>query len=148
AGFSRADFAQLYFPVIMDPVYGYQAVNVEAQKRFDTSLLHWMRQVIHQRKRHKVFGRGSFRMIDPDNNSIFAFAREWDGEMALCVFNLSQYPQPTVLDLERYVGLTPMEMSGNTMFPKITDNSYQLALAPLGFEWFLLLGGADETEGK
>ena len=147
AGFSRADFAQLYFPVIMDPVYGYQAVNVEAQKRFDTSLLHWMRQFIHQRKRHKVFGRGSFRMIDPDNNSIFAFAREWDGEIALCVFNLSQYPQPTVLDLERYVGLTPMEMSGNTMFPKITDSSYQLALAPLGFYWFLLLGGADETEG-
>ncbi|HSI88825.1 MAG TPA: alpha-glucosidase C-terminal domain-containing protein, partial [Pyrinomonadaceae bacterium] len=145
AGFSKADFAQLYFPVIMDPVYGYQAVNVEAQKRFDTSLLHWMRQFIHQRKRHKVFGRGSFRMIDPDNNSIFAFVREWDGEIALCVFNLSQYPQPTVLNLERYIGCTPMEMSGSTMFPKITDSSYQLALAPLGFYWFLLLSENKEA---
>jgi maltose alpha-D-glucosyltransferase/alpha-amylase len=138
AGFSRADFAQLYFPVIMDPVYGYQAVNVEAQKRFDTSLLHWMRQFIHQRKKHKMFGRGTFRIIDPDNRSIFAFVREYDGEIALCVFNLSQFPQPTVLDLGRFIGYTPVEMTGNTMFPSIKEPSYQLAVAPLGFYWFLL----------
>lgn len=146
AGFSRADFAQLYFPVIMDPVYGYQAVNVEAQKRFDTSLLNWMRQMIHQRKKHKVFGRGSFRIIDPDNTSIFAFVREWDGEVALCVFNLSNYPQPTVLNLERYIGHTPKEITGNTMFPTITDASYQLALAPLGFYWFLLMSESKDAD--
>ncbi len=146
AGFSRADFAQLYFPVIMDPVYGYQAVNVEAQKRFDTSLLHWMRQIIHRRKKHKVFGRGSFRAIDPDNTSIFAFTREWDGEIALCVFNLSNFPQPTVLDLARYVGHTPVEITGNTTFPAITDASYQLALAPLGFYWFMLTSENKEAD--
>jgi maltose alpha-D-glucosyltransferase/alpha-amylase len=122
----------------MDPVYGYQAVNVEAQKRFDTSLLHWMRQFIHQRKKHKMFGRGTFRIIDPDNRSIFAFVREYDGEIALCVFNLSQFPQPTVLDLGRFIGYTPVEMTGNTMFPSIKEPSYQLAVAPLGFYWFLL----------
>ena len=138
AGFSRADFAQLYFPIIMDPVYGYQSVNVEAQQRYSTSLLHWMRQMIHLRKSHHVFGRGSMRFIKPENRKIFAFTRALGEEVVLCVFNLSQFAQPVQLDLSEYKGATPVEMLGETNFPVIGDAPYQLALAPLGFYWFHL----------
>lgn len=138
AGFSRADFAQLYFPVIMDSVYGYQSVNVEAQQRYSTSLLHWMRQMIHLRKSHQVFGRGAMRFIKPENRKIFAFTRTLSEEIVLCVFNLSQFAQPVQLDLSEYKGATPVEMLGETSFPAIGDAPYQLALAPLGFYWFQL----------
>ncbi|HEY6186667.1 MAG TPA: maltose alpha-D-glucosyltransferase [Pyrinomonadaceae bacterium] len=138
AGFSRADFAQLYFPVIMDSVYGYQSVNVEAQQRYSTSLLHWMRQMIHLRKSHHVFGRGSMRFIKPENRKIFAFTRTLGEDVMLCVFNLSQFAQPVQLDLSEYGGATPVEMLGETSFPVIGDAPYQLALAPLGFYWFHL----------
>ena len=138
AGFSRADFAQLYFPVIMDSVYGYQSVNVEAQQRYSTSLLHWMRQMIHLRKSHHVFGRGAMRFIKPENRKIFAFTRTLDEDMVLCVFNLSQFAQPVLLDLSEYKGMVPVEMLGETRFPAIGEAPYQLALAPLGFYWFHL----------
>jgi maltose alpha-D-glucosyltransferase/alpha-amylase len=138
AGFSRADFAQLYFPVIMDSVYGYQSVNVEAQQRYSTSLLHWMRQMIHLRKSHHVFGRGAMRFIKPENRKIFAFTRTLEEEIVLCVFNLSQFAQPVQLDLSEYKGMIPVEMLGETSFPVIGDAPYQLALAPLGFYWFHL----------
>jgi trehalose synthase len=140
AGFSRADFARLYFPVIMDPVYGYQSVNVEAQLRFDTSLLHWVRQMIYLRREHKLFSRGTIEMVKPENRKIFAFTRSYNHETALCIFNLSQYPQPVLLDLKKFSGMTPVEMIGGTPFPQISDEPYQLALAPLSFYW-LLLGG-------
>jgi maltose alpha-D-glucosyltransferase / alpha-amylase len=138
AGFSTADFAQLYFPVIMDPVYGYQAVNVEAQRRYSTSLLNWLREMIHLRKRHLVFGRGDLTFIKPANRKIFAFVRSYLNETVLCVFNLSQSAQPAELDLMRYQGCTPIEMIGAVRFPSIGDHPYQLALAPRGFYWFLL----------
>jgi len=138
AGFSRADFARLYFPVIMDPVYGYQAVNVEAQQRYGTSLLNWVREMIHLRKRHRVFGRGALQLIKPQNRKIFAFARCYLDEIVLCVFNLSQFAQPVELDLHHYQGCTPIEMMGGAEFPSIGAGSYQLALAPRGFYWFLL----------
>jgi len=138
AGFSRADFARLYFPVIMDPVYGYQAVNVEAQQRYSTSLLNWVREMIHLRKRHPVFGRGAISFIKPQNRKVFAFVRTYIDETVLCVFNLSQFAQPVELDLTPYRGLTPTEMLGGTEFPPIGERSYQLALAPRGFYWFLL----------
>ncbi|HEX8776184.1 MAG TPA: maltose alpha-D-glucosyltransferase [Pyrinomonadaceae bacterium] len=138
AGFSRADFAQLYFPVIMDSVYGYQSVNVEAQQRYSTSLLHWMRQMIHLRKSHHVFGRGAMRFIKPENRKIFAFTRTLGEDIVLCVFNLSQFAQPVQLDLSEYRGMIPVEMLGETSFPAIGDAPYQLALAPLGFYWFHL----------
>ena len=138
AGFSRADFAQLYFPVIMDPVYGYQSVNVEAQQRYDASLLNWMRRMIHLRKRHKVFGRGALEFIKPENRKVFAFTRSYRGETVLCVYNLSQVAQPVELDLSRYQGAKPVEMMGETEFPKIGKRPYQLALAPHGFYWFRL----------
>jgi maltose alpha-D-glucosyltransferase/alpha-amylase len=138
AGFSRADFARLYFPVIMDPVYGYQSVNVEAQQRYGASLLHWMCQMIHMRKSHIVFGRGSMQFVKPENRKIFAFTRTYGEDRVLCVFNLSQHAQPVRLDLKDFAGATPVEMLGETSFPQITDEPYQLALAPLSFYWFAL----------
>jgi maltose alpha-D-glucosyltransferase/alpha-amylase len=138
AGFSRADFERLYFPLISNPVYGYQSVNVEAQQRYDSSLLNWMRLMIHLRKEHHVFGRGRMEFVKPENRKIFAFTREHEGETVLCVFNLSQVAQPCELDLAHYAGRTPVEMVGKTPFPPIDARPYQLALAPFGFYWFLL----------
>jgi maltose alpha-D-glucosyltransferase/alpha-amylase len=138
AGFSRADFAKLYFPVIMDPVYGYQAVNVEAQQRHSTSLLHWMRNAIALRKQHHVFGRGTLEFIKPENRTIFAFIRSYKDDIVLCVFNLSRHAQPTELDLNKYEGYVPVEMSGGVRFPRIGQWPYQLALNGYGFFWFTL----------
>jgi maltose alpha-D-glucosyltransferase/alpha-amylase len=143
AGFSRADFARLYFPLNMDAVYGYQSVNVEAQQRYGTSLLNWTREMIQLRKQHPVFGRGSLRLIKPRNRKIFCFVRSSVEETILCVFNLSQYAQPAELALQEFEGRIPVEMMGNTEFPPIGAGEYQLALAPRGFYWFLL----QETEG-
>ncbi|HLM57966.1 MAG TPA: maltose alpha-D-glucosyltransferase [Pyrinomonadaceae bacterium] len=142
AGFSRADFERLYFPAINNPVYGYQTVNVEAQMRYDTSLLNWMRQMILLRKQHHVFGRGAVRFVKPENRKIFAFVREHEGETVLCVFNLSQFAQPVELDLADFEGRTPVEMLGKTRFPPVAKAPYQLALSPWGFYWFLLDGHA------
>ena len=138
AGFSQADFALLYFPMIMDPVYGYQAVNVEAQQRYSTSLLNWVREMIHLRKRHPVFGRGALHLIKPENRKVFAFSRTYLEETVLCVFNLSQSSQPVELDFTDYLGCTPVEMMGAARFPLIGAAPYQLALGPRGFYWFLL----------
>ena len=138
AGFSQADFARLYFPVIMDPVYGYQAVNVEAQQRYSTSLLNWVREMIHLRKRHPVFGRGEISLIKPENRKIFAFTRSYGDETVLCVFNLAQSAQPVELDLNNYEGCTPIEMMGKARFPLVGASFYQLSLSPRGFYWFLL----------
>ena len=140
-GFSKADFQQLYFPVIMDPVYGFQSVNVEAQMRFDSSLLNWVRQMIRLRQSHKLFSRGTIDLIRPDNRKIFAFTRSYEGETALCVFNLSHFPQPALLNLADFEGATPIEMIGKTEFPKIENQPYQLSLSPRGFYWFLLENG-------
>jgi maltose alpha-D-glucosyltransferase/alpha-amylase len=138
AGFSKADFEQLYFPLITNAVYGFQAVNVESQMRYDSSLLHWMRQIIHLRKDHRVFGRGSMQVIKPENRKVFAFTREYEGETILCVFNLSHTAQPVELDLREYAGRTPVEMLGNTDFPRVGELPYLLTLSPWGFYWFLL----------
>ncbi|HYY94209.1 MAG TPA: alpha-glucosidase C-terminal domain-containing protein, partial [Pyrinomonadaceae bacterium] len=112
--------------------------NVESQMRYDTSLLHWMRQMILLRKEHHVFGRGTMRFVKPENRKIFAFLREHDAETVLCVFNLSQFAQPVELDLSEFEGRAPVEMLGKTRFPVITSKLYQLALAPFGFYWFRL----------
>ena len=141
AGFSQADFERLYFPVINNPVYGYNSVNVESQMRYDSSLLHWMRQMIHLRKQHHVFGRGTMKFVKPENRKVFAFVREHEGERVLCVFNLSQFAQPVVLDLGEFEGCVPVEMLGKTRFPAVTTAPYQLALARWGFYWFLLESG-------
>jgi maltose alpha-D-glucosyltransferase / alpha-amylase len=141
SGFSRADFAQLYFPIIMDPVYGYQAVNVEAQQRVSTSLLHWMRQMIKLRKKHRVFGRGTISFIKPENRRIFAFTRSYEDETVLCIYNLAPSSQPVQLDLSNYQGMVPVDLQYQVEFPRITAQPYQLALNEYGFYWFMLKSG-------
>ena len=143
AGFSRCDPARLYFPVIMDPIYGYQVVNVEAQLSDQSSLLHWTRNMIALRKLFQVFGRGSFTLLNSANRKILAYIRDLDRgdgthETVLCVANLSRFAQPATLELADYAGMTPVEMLGYVSFPTITELPYAISLAPYSFMWFEL----------
>ncbi len=138
AGFSRADFAQLYSPLIMDPVYGYQAVNVEAQQRNPNSLLHWVRNLVHVRKQHPVFGLGVYETLPASNGKVLAFLREMDGTVVMVVANLAGSAQPVELDLRRFSGRVPVELLGGTPFPPIGELPYFLTLASYGFYWFAL----------
>jgi maltose alpha-D-glucosyltransferase / alpha-amylase len=143
AGFSRCDPARLYFPVIMDPIYGYQVVNVEAQQGDPSSLLSWMRNMIALRKLFQVFGRGALTFLNPANRKVLAYLRDLerpDGshETVLCVANLSRFAQPVSLDLAAYAGMEPVEMLGYVAFPTITETPYALTLAPYAFLWLEL----------
>jgi len=146
AGFSRANRQKLYLPVIVDPEYHYEAVNVEAQQTNPHSLLWWMKRLIALRKRHPAFGRGSFEALAPQDRRIFAFLRRHEGETILVVANLSRYVQWTELDLAAFEGCTPVELFGSVEFPVVGRAPYPLTLAPHGFLWFSLvspnLGGA------
>jgi maltose alpha-D-glucosyltransferase/alpha-amylase len=137
-GFSRADAARLYSPVLMDPVYGYQAVNVEAEESDTASLLHWMRNLIRLRKQFKVFGRGSIEFLSPGNRKVLAYVRRYRDDIILCVANLARSVQPASLDLSVFAGLVPVEMLGYTEFPAIGTTPYFLTLGPYGFYWFEL----------
>ena len=138
AGFSRATPASLYSPVIMDPVWGYEAVNVEAQQSDPSSLLNWMRNMIALRKLFQVFGRGSLVFLNPMNRKVLAYLRRHADEQILCVANLSRFAQPVDLDLSELEGMTPVEMLGYVEFPRIDRQPYRLALAPYGFLWLEL----------
>jgi maltose alpha-D-glucosyltransferase / alpha-amylase len=173
-GFSRADFAQLYLPPLMDPVYGYQAVNVEAQMRNPSSLLHWMRRMLEVRRQHPVYGTGSIEIVSTDNPSVLAFIRVATGDQGearkprpgkrasseqipegaagprdtvLCVSNLSRFAQPAQLPLQRWEGMTPIELLGRTPFPPIGELPYFVTLPPYGFYWFGLAAGASSPTG-
>ncbi|HEY4008769.1 MAG TPA: maltose alpha-D-glucosyltransferase [Acidobacteriaceae bacterium] len=141
AGFSRAVPAKLYFPVIMDPIWGYQAINVEAQQSDPSSLLHWTRNMIALRKLFQVFGRGTQEFLHPENRKVLAYIRDYqsaDGlqsETILCVANLSRFAQPVALDLARFAGRQPVEMLGYVSFPEIGTQPYPLTLAPYSFLW-------------
>ena len=143
-GFSRADFAQLYLPPLMDPVYGFQAVNVEAQLRTSTSLLRWVHRFIALRKQHPVFALGSYEALRSANSHVLSHIRSHEEETALCVHNLSRSAQPVELDLSAYEGYTPEEMFGSTRFPRIGELPYLLTLGGRGFYWFRLLPEAPE----
>ncbi len=143
AGFSRCDPARLYFPVIMDPIYGYQVVNVEAQLSDASSLLHWTRNMIALRKLFQVFGRGTLTFLETANRKVLAYLRAMernDGthETVLCVANLSRFAQPVSLNLSDYAGMEPVEMLGYVPFPAITSEPYALSLAPYSFLWLEL----------
>ena len=143
AGFSSADPQRLYLPPIMDPVYGYLAVNVEAQARETSSLLNWMRRMLAARKLHKAFGRGTLTFLRPINRKILAYLREYEDDLLLCVVNLSRAAQPVELDLSMHKGLIPIEVMGRASFPSIGDAPYLLTLPGHGFMWFRLTKGGE-----
>jgi maltose alpha-D-glucosyltransferase/alpha-amylase len=143
-GFSRADFARLYLPPLMDPVYGFQAVNIEAQLRTPTSLLRWLRRFVELRKQHPVFGLGTYEALWPINPKIFAHVRTYEDDILLCVHNLARSAQFVELDLSRYAGMVPEEMFGRTRFPAVGELPYLLTLGPRGFFWFQLRSPVDE----
>jgi maltose alpha-D-glucosyltransferase/alpha-amylase len=137
-GFSRADTARLYLPPIMDPIYGYGAINVESQVRNASSLLNWTRRLLAVRQGQRVFGRGSLEFLYPGNRKILAFIRCYEDRTILCVFNLSRSAQAVELDLAKYKPRTPIELMGSSAFPPIGDLPYLLTLPAYSFFWFLL----------
>ena len=143
-GFSRvADPSRLVLPMVMDPLYAFQAVNVESQASDPHSLLMWMRRTIAIRKQYQVFGRGSYRLLYPNNRKILAYLREAGDIVILCVANLSRTPQAVELDLSEFQGRIPIELDGHTQFPTIGQLTYLLTLPPYGFYWFLLSAADD-----
>ncbi len=138
AGFSRADPQRLYLPVIMDPIYGFQAVNVEAQARDPSSLLNWTRRILATRRQFHCFGRGTLEFVRTQNRKIIAYVRSFAEETILCVANLSQTAQAVELELSQYKGLVPVELLGRNSFPPIGDLPYFLTLPAHGFFWLLL----------
>jgi maltose alpha-D-glucosyltransferase/alpha-amylase len=148
AGFSKATPARLYSPVIMDPLWGYQAVNVEAQQGDPSSLLNWMRNMIALRKLFSVFGRGSMKFLDPANRKILAYMRQYQDQRVLCVANLSRFAQPVDLDLSEAEGAIPVEMLGYVEFPPIERRPYRLTLAPYSFLWLELQQRTQPTEAS
>jgi maltose alpha-D-glucosyltransferase/alpha-amylase len=152
AGFSKAVPAKLYFPVIMDPIWGYQAINVEAQQSDPSSLLHWTRNMIALRKLFRVFGRGTLEFLDPENRKILAYIRRLkddalgQSEIVLCCANLSRFAQPVSLDLAQFDGMLPVEMLGYVPFPQISKAPYALTLAPYSFLWLELQAAPERTE--
>ena len=139
AGFSRADFAQLYLPLLMDPVYGYERVNVEAEQRNQNSFLQWFRRMLAVRKQHPVLGHGSFEVLHPENAAIFAYVRKLGDDTILVVNNLSGRAQAAELDLHEYEGMYPVELMGREMFPRIGELPYLLTFGPHSFYWFQLV---------
>ncbi|HET7274198.1 MAG TPA: maltose alpha-D-glucosyltransferase [Longimicrobiaceae bacterium] len=140
AGFSRAEAARLYLPVIVDSIYGFQGINVEAQERSPFSLLNWMKRLIHVRKQHRAFSRGEVEFLHPENSHVLAYLREYEGDTILMVQNLADSAQAVQLDLSRFAGMRPVELLGNTEFFPIEDGPYTLTLSPYGFFWFGLTG--------
>jgi maltose alpha-D-glucosyltransferase/alpha-amylase len=138
AGFSRADPQRLYLPPIMDPIYGYQATNVEAQIRDPSSLLSWTKRMLAVRKTSRAFGRGLRRFLKPGNRKILAYLREYGEDTILCVANLSRSAQPVELTLSAFKGRVPVEMLGRTAFPPIGELPYFLTISAYGFYWFRL----------
>jgi maltose alpha-D-glucosyltransferase/alpha-amylase len=142
-GFSRADPAALVLPPLMDALYGYGAVNVEAQARDPHSLLNWTRRMLAVRQRHPSLGRGTLTFLYPKNRKILAYLRKYDDETLLCVANLAHSPQAVELDLSAFVGRVPVELNAGTVFPPIGELTYLLTLSPYGFYWFVLGKASD-----
>ncbi len=146
-GFSSADFAQLYLPPVMDPVYGYQAVNVEAELRDPSSFLHWLQRMLAVRRQYPVFATGELEVLPADNPSVLAYVRarqagiHGGASRSLCVNNLSRFAQACEVSLAAGEGVAPVELLGRAAFPRIGDEPYRVTLGPHGFYW-LELGSA------
>ncbi len=145
-GFSRANPQALYLPPIQDPVYGFQAVNVEAQQNETSSLLNWTRRIIGVRKQRKAFGRGALQLLYPRNRKILAYVRRFEDENILCVANLSRQAQAVEIDLSEFRGAVPIELMGGAPFPPVGDLPYMLTLPAYGFFWFLVAPEADAPQ--
>lgn len=143
AGFSRADPQRLYLQPIMDPMFGYEALNVEAQARDSSSLLNWTKRMLAVRKTSHAFGRGKRRFLKPGNRKILAYLSEYGDDIILTVFNLSRAAQPVELDLSAFKGRVPIEMLGRAPFPPIGELPYLLTLSSYGFYWFRLTSDAE-----
>ncbi len=148
-GFSKSDFAQLYLPPLMDSVYGFQSVNVEAEQRDPSSFLHWLRRMLEVRRQHEVFGIGNFEILQSENPSALAYIRSKKNDLTggqdtvLCIHNLSRFPQPVEMFLSKWAGKTPIELLGRVPFPKIGELPYFITLGPYGFYWFELVDSDD-----
>ena len=142
-GFSRVDPAELILPTTMDALYGYAAVNVEAQRRDAHSLLNWTRRMLAVRSSHPAFGRGTLTLLSPTNRKVLAYIREYEGDTLLCVANVAHSPEAVELDLSRFVGRVPVELSAGSSFPPIGELTYLLTLPPFGFYWFALATAND-----
>jgi maltose alpha-D-glucosyltransferase/alpha-amylase len=138
AGFSRANRQRLYLPVITDPEYHYETVNVEAQAQNPHSMLSWMKRIIALRKRHRAFGRGTLELLRPENRKVLAYVRAYESEQILCVANLSRFLQAVELDLTKWKGLVPVELFSSNEMPVVGDAPYFLTLGPHSFYWFSL----------
>ena len=146
AGFSSANPQKLYLPVIIDPEYKYESINVESQKMNSSSLLWWMKRVIGMRKKFRAFGRGDINFLSPANAKIIAYTRTYEEEDVLILANLSRFSQAAELELEAYEGYTPVEVFSHNKFPKVTDQPYLFTMAPYGYYWFLLEKEKDHLE--
>jgi len=146
AGFSEADTAALYAPLIVDPPYGYHTVNVAAQERVPTSLLRWMRRLIGVRQEYQAFGRGTWEPVDAANRRVLVFLRRYRDEQILCVNNLSRFAQFVELDLHDFNGLVPLELWSKNAFPPIGEWPYLLTLGPHNFLWFRILAPEQAKE--
>jgi maltose alpha-D-glucosyltransferase/alpha-amylase len=146
AGFSEADTAALFAPLIVDPPYGYHTVNVAAQERVPTSLLRWMRRLISVRQEHQAFGRGSWEAVDAANRRVLVFIRRYRDETILCVNNLSRFAQYVELDLKEFHGKMPLELWSKQCFPPIGELPYLLTLGPHNFLWFRILSSEQAKE--
>ena len=145
AGFSRANRQRLYLPVVTDPEYHYESVNVEAQSQNPHSLFSWMKRLIALRKRHRAFGRGTLELLRPENRKVLAFVRRYESEQILCVANLSRFLQVVELDLSKWKGMVPVELFGATELPVVGDTPYFLTLGPHSFYWFSMQPRAAAT---
>ncbi|HWU20408.1 MAG TPA: maltose alpha-D-glucosyltransferase [Nocardioides sp.] len=152
AGFSSATPGKLHLPVIQDPVYGYEAVNVEAQLQNPSSLLQWTQRMVHARRHHAAFGLGTFADLGGSNPTVLSYVREYTDpdtgrtDVILCVNNLSRFPQPVELDLRRFIGCVPVELLGGVPFPAVGELPYLLTLSGYGFYWFRLTD--PDTSGR
>ncbi|MDT0685876.1 maltose alpha-D-glucosyltransferase [Autumnicola psychrophila] len=146
AGFSTANPHKLYLPVIIDPEYKYEAVNVEAQQLNSSSLLWWMKRIIGMRKRFKAFGRGDIKFLSPSNAKIIAYTRTYEEEDILVLGNLSRFPQAAELELEGYEGYTPIEVFSHNKFPKVSEDPYLFTMGPHGYYWFVLEKDKERSE--
>ena len=148
AGFSSANPHKLYLPLIIDPEYKYESINVETQQMISSSLLWWMKRIIGMRKKYKAFGRGNIEFLSPANSKVIAYTRTYEDEKILVIGNLSRFSQPAELDLEDYKGYTPVEVFSHNRFPEITERPYLFTLSPYGYYWFVLEKERERVEGE